>query len=140
MFCKTNTRAYKSYQRDSIGFGILYTLLVFLSVWCLKHHLPEGRSWTYFWSLLPTVPLVAMVARMAKYLKDETDEFQRLMAMQALLMGTAALLITLLVNDFMRAFAKASPLDPFMAFVIFCAAWGLTQMVQWLRNRVRDDA
>ena len=62
------------------------------------------------------------------------------MTMQSLLIGTAALVITLLVNDFLRAFAKASPLDPFVAFVIFSAAMGLTQAVQWLRNRVRDDA
>ena len=140
MFCKTNTRAYKTYQRDSMAFGIVYALLVFLSAWCVKHHVPEGRSWMYFWSLLPTVPLVAMVARMAKYLNEETDEFQRLMTMQSLLMGTAALLITLLVNDFLRAFAKASPLDPFVAFVVFSVAMGLTMMVQGFRNRVRDDA
>jgi hypothetical protein len=140
LFCKVNTKAYKTYQRDSMVLGIAYALLIFLSAWCVKHHVPEGKPWLYFWSLLPAVPLVGMVARLAKYLNDETDEYQRLMMMQSLLIGTAALVITLLVNDFLRAFAKASPLDPFVAFVIFSAAMGFTKMVQWFQNRVRQDA
>ncbi len=139
LFCKADTKAYKTYQRDSVAFGVVYALLVFVSAWCVKHHVLDGTFWLYFWSLLPTVPLVAMVARMAKYLNDETDEYQRLMTMQSLLMGTAALVITLLVNDFLRAFAKASPLEPFVAFVIFSATMGLTKMVQWFRNRVAGD-
>ena len=143
LFCRTNTKAYKTYQRDSIALGIGYTLLVVLSAWCVKRHslhTPDDRFWIYFWSLMPTAPLIAMVARMAKYLNDETDEYQRLMTMQSLLIGTAALVITLLVNDFLRAFAKANPLEPFVAFVIFSAAMGLTKLVQRVRNRVRDDA
>jgi len=139
-FCKINTKAHKTYQRDSMVLGIVYALLVFLSAWCVKHHVPDGSFWLYFWSLMPTLPLIGIVARLAKYLNDETDEYQRLMMMQSLLIGTAALVITLLVNDFMRAFAKANPLEPFVAFVIFSAAMGLTKMVQWIRNRVRDDA
>ncbi len=139
LFCRTNTKAYKTYQRDSMAFGIVYALLVFLSAWCVKHHVPDGRFWLYFWSLVPTMPLVAIVARLAKYLNDETDEYQRPMTMQSLLIGTAALVITLLVNDFLRAFAKASPLDPFVAFVIFSAAMGLTKLMQRFRNRVLDD-
>jgi cobalamin synthase len=122
-----------------MAFGIVYALLVFLSAWCVKHEVPEGKFWLYFWSLLPTAPLLGMVARMAKYLKDETDEYQRLMTMQSLLMGTAALVITLLVSDFLRAFAKASPMEPFVGFVIFASVMGLTKMVQRFRNRVRDD-
>ena len=140
LFCKGSTRAYQTYQRDSIAFGIVYGVFVFLSAWCVKHHVPEGRFWMYFWALVPTVPLVALVARMAQYLNAETDEYQRLMTMQSLLIGTAALVIALLVNDFLRAFAKASPLEPFVAFVIFSATMGLTKMVQRFRNRVRDDA
>ena len=139
LFCKTNTKAYKTYQRYSVAFGIAYALLVFLSAWCVKHHVPDGRFWLYFWSLVPTVPLVGLVAQMAKYLNDETDEYQRVMMMQSLLIGTAALVITLLVNDFLRAFAKASSLEPFVAFVIFSAAMGLTKVVQSFRNRVGDD-
>ena len=139
LFCKVNTKAFKTYQRDSIACGVVYGLLVFLSAWCVKDHVPQGRFWLYFWSVLPTVPLVAMVARMAKYLNDETDEYQRLMTMQSLLMGTAALVITLLVNDFLRAFAKANALDPFVAFVVFSSTMALTKMVQRFRNRVRDD-
>ena len=139
LFCRTNTKAYKTYQRDSMAFGIVYALLVFLSAWCVKHHVPDGRFWLYFWSLVPAVPLMGIVGRLAKYLNDETDEYQRLMTMQSLLIGTAALVITLLVNDFLRAFAKASPLAPFVAFVIFSAAMGLTKVVQRFRNRVSDD-
>ncbi len=140
LFCRINTKAYKTYQRDSMALGIAYALLVFASAWCVKHHLPDGSFWLYFWALMPTVPLIGIVARLAKYLNDETDEYQRLMAMQSLLIGTAALVITLLVNDFMRAFAKADPLEPFVAFVVFCSAMALTKMVQSIRNRVRDDA
>ncbi|MGI4831254.1 MAG: hypothetical protein ACRYFU_24185, partial [Janthinobacterium lividum] len=64
------------------------------------------------------------------------DEYQRLMAMRAILVGTAALLGTLVVNDFLRAFAHTPALSPFVSFIIFCVGTAITQLVQTLRNRV----
>ena len=63
----------------------------------------------------------------------------RMMAMQAILAGTAALLATLLVSDFLRDFANTGSLPPFVGFLIFCGGMTLAKLVQWLRNRASDE-
>ncbi len=92
----------------------------------------------YFWSVLPSIPVIAIIARTGRYLKEEKDEYQRLMTMQAILTGTAALLGTILVSDFLRSFARTGALPPFAGFLIFCAGMAGTQAFQKLRNRVPD--
>ena len=115
--------------------SIAYAALLLVAAWVVKHKAPTGAL-LYTLSVLPAVPLAGVVLRMAKYLSEETDEYQRAMTVQSLLIGTAALVISLLVNDFLRAFAKADALEPFVGFVIFCGAMAATKGVQWLRDRV----
>ena len=100
----------------------------------------QKKFYLYFWSILPAIPVVGVIVRMGRYLQTEKDEYQRLLAMQAILVGTAALLATLVVNDFVRAFAGVAALPPFTSFLIFCAGMAITQLVQRLRDRVPADA
>jgi peptidoglycan/LPS O-acetylase OafA/YrhL len=139
VFCKGVSRAKKKYQVDILRFSVAYIVAVLGSSWLVKHDVPTGKFDLYFWSILPAIPIIAMIARMGRYLQQERDEYQRLQAMYSILVGTAALLSALVVNDFVRSFAHVDAIPPFAGFVIFCVGMGLAHLVQFLRNRAADD-
>jgi hypothetical protein len=138
MFCKGSSSAAKLYQRDVLRFMAAYVVVLFCASWFVRHDGAE-HFYLYFWSVLPAIPILSVIWRMGRYLREEKDEYQRLVAMQGVLVGAAALLAVLVVNDFLRAFAKASALPPFSSFVIFCAAMVATNGWQWFRNRSAGD-
>jgi peptidoglycan/LPS O-acetylase OafA/YrhL len=113
---------------------VVYVLLVFCSTWMLKHqHMNEWG--TYFFAVLPAAPMIAFIAAMGRYLHDETDEFQRLLFMRSVLVGTAALLGLLVISDLLRSATSTGALPPFAGFVVFCLAFAVAQLVQTLQNR-----
>jgi lipopolysaccharide export LptBFGC system permease protein LptF len=140
LFCKGATTAKKRYQRSVLQFMGAYMVVVLCSGWFVKHDGAEGKFFLYFWSVIPAIPIVAVIVRMGKYLREETDEYQRLLTMQAILVGTGALLAVLVVDDFLRAFANLGGLPPFWGVVIFAFSMGLTGAWQKLRNRAPADA
>ena len=137
MFCKGSTVAKKRYERDTMRFMAAYVVVLLCSSWFVKHDGGE-KFFLYFWSVIPAIPVVAVIVRMARYLREERDEYQRLLAMQSILVGTAALLVTVVVSDFVRAFARVGALPPFTGFLIFCAGMAAAQVVQRIRNRVPE--
>jgi hypothetical protein len=138
VFCKESSIAYKRYQRDVLKFMTAYVAVLYCASWFVRH---DGAQhfFLYFWSVVPAVPILAVIVSMARYLREEKDEYQRLVTMRSILVGTAALLAALVVNDFLRAFAGSKALPPFSTFVVFCVGMGIGHFVQWLRNRGSDD-
>jgi cytochrome c biogenesis protein CcdA len=138
MFCKEKTPAFQRYQRRvQVAMGA-YLLLLLGSVYVLKHGSPHG--WLlYGLSVLPALPIIVVIVAMGRYLGEEKDEYQRLKMMQAILVGTAALLTTVIVNDFVQTFAHTVAFPPFTSFIIFAAAMAIVQGVQRLRDRVPND-
>jgi hypothetical protein len=116
----------------------IYVVLVFVAALYVKHFSPHG--WLlYFWALLPAIPVISLIGVMGLYLQEEKDEYLRMLTTRSLLVGTAVLIGTLVVSDFLRSFAKGGPLPPFMAYVMFFLAFGATQALQTMRNRGGDD-
>jgi uncharacterized protein YacL len=138
MLCKSGTETQRRFQRDVLIQMSLYLVVVLLAAEMVRHH-AAGHYATYFWAILAAMPICGVVIRMARYLSEETDEFQKMMAMQAILFGTAALLVALVIDDFLRAFAKVDGLPPFWGFMIFCAGMAATGVVQKFRYRVWDE-
>jgi hypothetical protein len=138
MFCKERTAAYRRYQRRvQMAMGG-YVLVILGSGYALKQASPHG--WLlYLLAVLPAVPILVVIAAMGWYLQEEKDEYQRLRMTQAILVGTAALLMTVIVNDFVQTFAHAVVFPPFTSFIVFAASMAITQGVQRLRDRARDE-
>jgi Na+/melibiose symporter-like transporter len=138
-FCGFSTPASKRYQRRVMVTTSLYVVVLFAAVFVVKHTHPHG--WVlYTISLVPAVPLLAMMGALGIYLTEEKDEYLRLITMRSLLAGTAVLLATLVVNDFLRSISGAGALPVFTSWVLFFVAFGVAQAVQTVRDRVRDDA
>ena len=134
MFCRSGSAAKKRYERDVIITMAGYVLLTFAVAFLVRHGHVHGWA-LYVWSVLPALPIIGVIARMGRYLQEETDEYQRLVATRSILVGTAALLGSLVVNDFVRSFAGVAAFPPFTTFVLFCAAMGIAEGVQKLRDR-----
>lgn len=115
-----------------------YFVVLLGATWSLGHG--GGHGWlVYFWSVLPALPILGVFWQMSLYLREETDEYQRWQVTQSLLVGAGCLLGSVMVNDFLRAFAHVAGLPPFVSFLIFFAGVALTQMVQRLTNRTSDE-
>jgi undecaprenyl pyrophosphate phosphatase UppP len=138
MLCRGKTKALKRYERRVLSAMGVYAVTLYAASWFVRHQHTQGWA-LYFWSVLPAIPVMVTMAAMGRYLQEETDEYLRLRTMRALLAGTAALLATLVVGDFLQAFAHAHAFPPFTCFLIFYAAVGIAQMVQTLRDRVPAD-
>ncbi len=137
--CETSTPASKRYRRRVIVTMLVYLVVLFGAIFVVKHTHPHG--WLlYTISVVPALPILAMLGSMGVYLQEEKDEYLRLVTMRSLVVGTAVLLMVLVVSDFLRTISGAPALAPFSSWVTFFLAFGVAQGVQKMRNRVRDDA
>jgi len=133
MSCSSATPARKRYERRVLTLMLVYLPTIFLTGRFVRHHALQG--WLlYFWSILPAIPVIALIAMMGRYLQEETDEYQRVLTVRALLVATAALLGTLVVDDFLRSFASTA-IPPFIGFTIFWLSFAIAIGVQTLRDR-----
>jgi peptidoglycan/LPS O-acetylase OafA/YrhL len=131
--------AKKRYERRMLMLMCVYSLILLDSAWSLKHHGNE-KSYLYFWSLIPALPIFGFMLTVVHYLREETDEYQRVLATRSILVGTALLLCVLAVSDFLRVFAPSALPGTFMSFMIFYMGMAIAQMVQNLRSlKVGDE-
>jgi hypothetical protein len=137
--CGISTPASKRYQRRVLVTMSLYVAMLVAAVLIVKHTHPHG--WVlYTIALAPALPILAMMGALGAYLQEEKDEYLRLLTIRSLLMGPAALLAVLIVNDFLRSISGAAAIPPFTSWVVFFVVFGVAQAVQTRRDRVRDDA
>jgi hypothetical protein len=137
-FCGTSTPAGKRYQRRVMVTMLLYLVVLFAAVLIVKHTHPHG--WLlYAIALTPALPILAMMGALGVYLQEEKDEYVRLITMRSLLVGTAALLAVLIVNDFLRSISGGAAIPPFTSWVVFFLVFGVAQGVQTMRDRVKSD-
>ena len=132
------TKASNKYRTRMGSMMIIYLAMIFGAVRILRHEHPVGWH-LYFWAVLPAIPVLFVLVYIGLYLRDETDEYMRTIAVRSLLAGTAALLATVVVNDFLRSFTPIGPLPPFTGFVLFFFSFAAAQGVQQMMNRGGGD-
>ncbi len=132
------SKAGKRYQRRVLTTMAVYMALLFGVVTLVKHVHVQGVL-LYVVAVLPAVPVILVLAAMGRYLQEETDEYLRMVTMRSLLVGTAALMGVIVVNDFLQAIAERPSLPPFTCFIVFFVAFGIAQVVQKLQNRGGGD-
>ena len=103
-----------------------YVGVLFVSIWLIRHHPPQGPL-LWLLAVAPAVPILAAIAIMGRYLVEETDEFLRAILAQAMLWGIGVTLAACTVWGFLEN-ADLLPHPPlYLIFPLFCAAMGLAQ-------------
>jgi uncharacterized membrane protein len=134
MLCRTNNPAYRRYLRRFTWSMAYYVATLTLSVTVFLHQRPTGPlAWAL--AVLPALGIVGTVAAFALYLKEETDEFQRAVAVHSILWATGATLSVTAMWGFLEDFVHAAHLDPIWVFPMFCAFWGLATPLVMRRYR-----
>jgi hypothetical protein len=112
-----------------------YIALLFGANWALDSWHPQGALLVLL-AVLPALPIVAVIGVMGLYVVEETDEYLRQLIVSAMLGGLAIMLGLASVWGFLEEAKVAPHLPAYWAFVIWCAAWGLSQCALVLRDRV----
>jgi len=133
------SKAGKVFRKRMLWTMLIYLAVIFGAASIVRHGHPVGWH-LYFWAVAPAVPVLGMLIYMGVYLRDETDEYLRMQAMRSMLAATGVVMATLVVNDFLRAFANVGALPAFTAFVLFFLSFGAAQGVQQLMNKGGSDA
>ncbi len=126
-------------QRRSMRlFGGYMGLVVALTVigrWMVEEGHPS-RATVYLLAILPGIPVALMMAQAGRYLARESDEFVRLIVMQALLWGFG---ITLVADVVMGGLFAEIPamgrLLPLLSIDLFCCAAIVALRVLLWRSR-----
>jgi ABC-type cobalamin transport system permease subunit len=133
-----NTKAGKRYRQRMLVTMSIYLVLVLVAALLVKHGHLQGWM-LYACALAPAVPVILVLVQIGRYLQEESDEYVRAMTVRALLIATGALMGTIVVNDFLRAFANVGALPAFTTFLVFFLSFGTAQGVQQMMNRGGGD-
>lgn len=86
---------------------------------------PQGAALTAL-ALLPALPVLGVFVVMGRYIAA-ADEFVRAGVIKALLIGAALVFSGVTAWDFLRVYAGAQPIEPFVIVPAFFAAFGLAR-------------
>jgi hypothetical protein len=126
--------AARRYMKRFIPTMLLYVLVLVGSILAIKRLHPEGPL-LWLLAVAPALPILAVIWVMGRYLVEETDEFLRAMAVQAMLWGIGVTLALATVWGFLENADLVPHLSSFLMFPIFCGAMGLAQPFVWRRYR-----
>ncbi|MGA0600011.1 hypothetical protein ACO2Q3_04825 [Caulobacter sp. KR2-114] len=128
-----NAAVRRYYLRFGVAMG-LYAAALVAAIELLRV-VPAGSPARYALAVAPALPLVGVIVAIGRYLVEEADEFRRMLLVQSMLWGLAALLTITTVWGFLELFAGAPRLQLFLVFPIFCAGMGVSQALLFRRYR-----
>lgn len=108
-------------------FGYMAALTIAITMH-QKMILSEPILW--FAGLLPALPVFGMIWTMVRYIREEDDEYLRLRAANAGLIGTALLLALATPWGFLEMFGAVPHVPAWAAFPIWAIGMGIGQMLQ----------
>lgn len=133
----TKTPAVRRYLRRFIPTMIAYVAALFGATWAIKTYDPGGAALVAL-SILPALPIIAVIGVMGLYVIEERDEYVRQRLVTAMIAATGILLALASVWGFMEDNDVVPHVPAFYAFIIWCAALGVSQCVMGLRDRMTD--
>lgn len=131
------TPAARRYGRRMAVITTVYVALIVANAAASRIFDPP-RAALAIMAVVTALPIVAMIGAIGLYLRDETDEFVRQRIVTAMLIGLGILFSVTSVLGFLQFEHIVGELPVFLAFPLWCAAWGMTHAVLSQRDRRLD--
>ncbi len=126
------TAAGLAYNRRMLPLAAAY-VVVMLGAIVMHERLQVSGPALYLVAVLPALPLIGVVWAMGRFLIEETDEYQRALAVRKMLMATGFLLVVATVWGFLEEFGLVPHLAAYWGFIVWC--FGLGVGAAWTRFR-----
>jgi hypothetical protein len=126
------TAAGLAYNRRMLPLAGGY-VVVLLGAILLHQHYHVGGPALYVIAVLPALPLIGIVWALGRFLLEETDEYQRALAVRKMLVASGFLLVVATIWGFLEEFGLAPHLPAYWCFIVWCIGLGVGAL--W--NRLR---
>ncbi len=134
MLCAPKSKAERRYVYRLAVITLFYLVFLFIAQWTFHHLHPTG-PFIYLLAVLPAIPMVASFGVVGFYIAEETDEFERSIAIQSMLWGFGAALSISTFWGFLEDYVAAPHLSPVYLYLFFWIFMGISQ--PFIRMRYR---
>ena len=121
--------AMRSYNRRFLGFGLAY-MVVMLVTGTVAGEMDEGAPAMWVLAVLPMLPVFGMIWTMFRYLQEETDEYLRLRAVNASLVGLGLVLVLGTGWGFLETFGLVPHVWAWWVFPAWAIGLGIGMIAQ----------
>jgi hypothetical protein len=118
------TPAATAYSRRIVPLSAAYVIVLMLAIAAHDRFHVSGPT-LYAIAVLPALPLIGVVWALARFLIEETDEYQRALAVRKMLVATGFLLVAATIWGFLEDFGLVPHLPAYWAFIVWCIGLGI---------------
>jgi hypothetical protein len=126
------TAAGMAYNRRMLPLAAGYVVVLLGAILLHERLHVEGPA-LYAVAVLPALPLIGIVWALGRFLIEETDEYQRALAVRKMLVATGFLLVVATIWGFLEEFGLAAHLPAYWCFIVWC--FGLGVGAAWTKLR-----
>ena len=139
MKCSPVTSSMRSVRRRfrliSMAAWGAYCLAVFVISGWLGWEPPKTGLGLYLTAILPALPVGVAIFALYRYFSEEPDEFQRMVQIKAMLIGTGLTMFTCTAWGFLAQYAHVWAPPLYLVFPIWWAFFGLATPLVNLKYR-----
>jgi hypothetical protein len=118
------TAAGMAYNRRMLPLSAAYVVVLLGAILLHQHYHVAGVA-LYAIAVLPALPLVGIVWALGRFLIEETDEYQRALAVRKMLVASGFLLVVATIWGFLEEFGLAAHLPAYWCFIVWCIGLGV---------------
>ena len=126
------TAAGMAYNRRMLPLAGGYIVVLLGAILLHQRYHVEGAA-LYAIAVLPALPLIGIVWALGRFLIEETDEYQRALAVRKMLVATGFLLVVATIWGFLEEFGLAPHLPAYWCFIAWCFGLGVGAVWNKLR-------
>jgi hypothetical protein len=118
------TAAGMAYNRRMLPLAAAY-VVVMLGAILMHDRLHVTGPALYAIAVLPALPLIGVVWALGRFLIEETDEYQRALAVRKMLVASGFLLVVATIWGFLEEFGLVPHLPAYWCFIVWCIGLGV---------------
>lgn len=118
------TAAGLAYNRRMLPLAAAYVVVLLGAILLHQRYHVEGVA-LYVIAVLPALPLIGIVWALGRFLIEETDEYQRALAVRKMLVASGFLLVVATIWGFLEEFGLARHLPAYWCFIVWSFGLGV---------------